>query len=83
MITAAEILQASQPMRPRTAEESRQALKAWGLEEDHEKQCLRCWQWKPIDEFYTKGWKGETPLHNAWCKECCRARQAERKAMKK
>lgn len=80
MITANELLAASKPMRRPTAEESRRAVQALGLEGADEKQCLRCWQVKPIDEFYTKGWQGETPLHNAWCKECCRARQAERKA---
>jgi hypothetical protein len=82
MITAAELLAASQPMRPKTAEESKRAVRALGLDEDQGKQCLRCFQFKAIDEFYAKGWEGETPLYNAWCKQCCRTRAAERKAMK-
>ena len=80
MITAAELLAASKPLRRPTAEESRRAVQALGLDEDQGKQCLRCFKFKSTDEFYTKGWDGETPLYNAWCKECCRKRTAERKA---
>lgn len=81
MITAAELLAASKPLRPRTPDEQKEAIKRMGLEEDQGKQCSRCFQFKAIDHFYTKGWDGETPLHNAWCKECCRARSRERSAL--
>ena len=82
MITAAELLAASKPMRPKTPEEAKRAVQALGLDEDQGKYCNRCFKFKAVDEFYAKGWYGETPLYNAWCKDCCKARAAERKATK-
>ena len=82
MITAAELLAASQPMRPRTPEEGKRALMALGIDEEPQKRCIRCFTWKETSEFYTGGMKGDKFLYHSWCKECCREREREKKAAK-
>ena len=79
MITAAELLAASKPMRPRTPEEARQALQALGLDQDQQKECSICKEWKILDEFYTMGWKNGQPKHDAACKRCKLDAQAIRR----
>lgn len=75
MIKAEELLAASKPLRRRTAEESRQALRALGLDEDQQKQCVTCGYWKTLDEFYTRGVKDGKEIHEGTCKPCKRVRQ--------
>jgi hypothetical protein len=80
LITAAELIAASQPLRPKTAEESRRALQALGLDEDQQKECTQCHEWKLLDEFYTMGWKNGVAKYDAACKVCKLAAQAIRRA---
>jgi hypothetical protein len=80
MIKAAELLAASKPLRRPTAEEARRALQALGLDEDQQKECSICKEWKILDEFYTMGWKNGVAKYDAACKVCKLAAQAIRRA---
>jgi hypothetical protein len=89
LITAAELLAASQPIRDLTKEERRLAVKRMGLLDPvgETRVCTRCESEKSITEFHVKGHDDAGPLYNRMCKHCCQTRQAAyrrnaRKAMK-
>ena len=79
MITAAELLAASQPLRDLTKEERKRAVKAIGIDPDSTVEmrvCTRCESEKPITEYHVKGHDDAGPLYNRMCKHCCQTRQA-------
>lgn len=75
MIKAEELLAASKPLRRLTAAESRQALKALGIDEESQRQCVTCLHWKSLDEFSPAGIRNGRQSYDSYCKPCKRVRQ--------
>jgi hypothetical protein len=79
LITAAELIAASQPLRDLTKDERKQALKALGVDPNstvETRVCTRCESEKPITEYHVKGKDEVGLLYNRMCKHCCQVRQA-------